>query len=96
VTHPLDVRCDPDAGGWSCQVTVGDDPAATSHEVAVSTATLANLAPGAADPEALVLASFEFLLAREPRESILRRFDLMVIRRYFPDWEGEIRRRLST
>jgi hypothetical protein len=77
-------------------VTVGDDPAATSHEVSVSAATLASLAPGATDPEALVLASFEFLLAREPRESILRRFDLMVIRRYFPDWEAEIRRRLST
>jgi hypothetical protein len=96
VTRPIDVRCDPDGDGWRCAVTVGDDPAATSHEVSVSAATLASLAPGATDPEALVLASFEFLLAREPRESILSRFDLMVIRRYFPDWEGEIRRRLST
>ncbi|HTE65172.1 MAG TPA: hypothetical protein VK736_02820 [Candidatus Binatia bacterium] len=96
MTHPIEVRCQPDAGGWSCQVTVGDDPAATSHEVAVSATTLTRMAPGAADPEALVRASFEFLLAREPRESILRGFDLMVIRRYFPDWEGEIRRRLST
>jgi hypothetical protein len=96
VTRTVNVRCDPDGEGWRCGVTVGDDPAATSHEVSVSAATLASLAPGATDPEALVLASFEFLLAREPRESILRRFDLMVIRRYFPDWEAEIRRRLST
>jgi hypothetical protein len=96
VTRPLDVRCDPDGGGWRCAVTVGDDPAATSHEVSVTPETLASLAPGAADPEALVRASFEFLLAREQRESILRRFDLMVIRRYFPDWEAEIRRRLNT
>ena len=95
MTQPLAVRCDPDGVGWRCDVTVGDDPAATSHEVTMSAATLASLAPGAADPEALVRASFEFLLAREPRESILRRFDLMVIRRYFPEWEGEIRRRIS-
>lgn len=96
MTHPLIVRCDPDGAGWLCQVTVGDDPAATSHEVEVGAATLASLAPGTADPEELVRASFEFLLAHEPRDSILRRFDLMVIRRYFPAWEQEIRRRLSS
>lgn len=96
MTHPLDVHCEPADEGWRCAVTVGEDAGATDHEVAVSADTLASLAPGAADPEALVRASFEFLLTREPRESILRRFDLMVIRRYFPDWEGEIRRRFSS
>jgi hypothetical protein len=96
MTHSIDVRCDPQDAGWHCDVTVGDDAAATRHEVAVSTETLASLAPRATDPEALVRASFEFLLAHEPRESILSRFDLMVIRRYFPDWEQEIRRRLSS
>jgi hypothetical protein len=90
VTHGLDVRCDPHGDGWSCRVRVGDDSGATSHEVAVSAETLERLAPGAADPEELVRASFEFLLARESRESILRRFDLMVIRRYFPEYEREI------
>jgi hypothetical protein len=94
--HPVDVRCARDGAGWRCEVIVGDDPGETRHEVAVSAATLASLAPRAADPEALVRASFNFLLVREPRESILRRFDLMVIRRYFPDWEAEVRRRLST
>ena len=38
---------------------------------------------------------FDFLLTREPRESILRRFDLPVIGRYFPDWEAEVASRLS-
>jgi hypothetical protein len=42
-----------------------------------------------------VRASFEFLLAHEPRESILRSFELPVIGRYFPEWQDEIRRRLS-
>ena len=42
-------------------------------------------APGAS-PEALLEASFEFLLARESKESILRRFELPVIERYFPEY----------
>lgn len=96
MTRPFDVSCEPDAGSWRCRVTIGDDAGATSHDVQVSAETLSSLAPGAADPEELVRASFEFLLAREPRESILSRFDLMVIRRYFPDWEAEMLRRLNT
>jgi hypothetical protein len=69
----------------------GAGPAATDHEVTVRAADLARLAPGAADPEDLVRRSFGFLLAREPNTSILRRFDLPVIGRYFPEYEREIR-----
>ena len=39
--------------------------------------------------------SFEFLLEREPKESILRQFDLPLIGRYFPEYEREIKKRLS-
>jgi hypothetical protein len=85
---PLSVRCQPDAAGWTCAVIVGDDAGATTHEVAVSAAELERLHPGARDPEALVRAAFAFLLARERRESILRRFDLTEIGRYFPEWEA--------
>ena len=77
-------------------MTVGDDPAATRHEVRVSAATLGALAPAASDPEQLVRASFDFLLAHESRESILRAFELPLIGRYFPGWEDEVRRRLSS
>lgn len=94
--QPIEVTCAPAPDGWRCQVTVGDDPAATRHEVAVSASTFERLAPGAEGPGALVRASFEFLLAREGRESILRTFDLQVIRRYFPDWEQEMRLTLSS
>jgi len=81
---------------WACAVTVGDDPGATYHNVEVAAADLERLSPGAQDPEALVRAAFEFLLTREPRESILRAFDLTVIGRYFPGWEGEVRKRLES
>lgn len=89
----IDVRCDPFAGGWRCRVTVGDDPAATRHEVAITREDFTQLAPDA-EVEGLVEASFRFLLEREPREAILRRFDLPVIGRYFPEYEAEIGRRL--
>lgn len=84
------VACQPADDGWACDVTVGDDPGATEHRVTVTRELLARLRPGAADPEALVADSFHFLLAREPRASILRQFDLPVIGRYFPEWEAEI------
>ena len=58
----------------------------------VATADLARLAPGATDPDDLVRRSFAFLLAREPKESILGRFDLPVIGRYFPEYERDIKR----
>jgi hypothetical protein len=43
-----------------------------------------------ADGEDLVHASFRFLLDREPKESILREFDLAVIARYFPEYNSKI------
>jgi hypothetical protein len=88
------VTCEPAPTGWTCRVTVGD-PArgrSTQHEVAVSLDDLARLAPGADSPQDLVERSFDFLLGREPKESILRRFDLPVIARYFPEYEAAIRR----
>jgi len=85
------VVCEPAPGGWTCRVTVSGPGPATRHEVAVPAGDLARLAPGAGDPVDLVARSFAFLLAREPKESILARFDLLVIARYFPEYEREIR-----
>jgi hypothetical protein len=88
---PIDVTCEPAPGGWACRVTVGGAGAATTHDVSVSAVDLARLAPGDGDPSDLVVRSFAFLLAREPKSSILSRFDLRVIARYFPEYEREIR-----
>lgn len=43
----------------------------------------------------LVQTSFEFLLEREAKESILRTFELPVIGRYFPEYEAQIKKRLA-
>jgi hypothetical protein len=67
----------------------------TTHDVTVSPQDYSKLTNGKVEPEQLVRQSFEFLLEREPKESILTRFDLSVISRYFPEYESEIKRRLS-
>ena len=74
-------------------MVVGDDPRATTHQVTVTADDFERLAPRGAPVERLVDMSFEFLLEREPRESILRTFDLPTIGRYFPDYERTIRER---
>jgi hypothetical protein len=93
VAHELTVSCDPHEGGWHCTVVVGADPAASEHLVEVDRPTLDDLAPGAT-PEELVRESFEYLLEREPRESIMRSFELPIIGRFFGDYPDEISRRL--
>lgn len=63
----------------------------TTHIVTVPTDYAAKLTGGRVTVEQLVNRSFDFLLEREPNTSILRRFDLPVIGRYFPEYEQLIR-----
>ena len=70
-------------------VTQGRD--ATTHEVTVTPEDVARYAPGST-PQRLLEASFEFLLEREPASSILSRFALPVIERYFPEFPRVIGR----
>ncbi len=84
-----------DAGDqYQFQVTVSERRGATHHRVTLRKTDYERLAGGKASPEALVSESFRFLLEREPKEAILRSFDLTVIGRYFPEYEREIGRRL--
>ncbi len=91
----IDVRCGRDGAGWLCLVRVREGPFATEHRVTVDPGDLARLDASAADPERVVEAAFAFLLEHEPPSSILRSFDLSVIGRYFPGWEGDVRGRLG-
>ena len=67
----------------------------STHLVTLDPKDYARLAQGAVEPQELIRKSFEFLLEREPKESILSRFDISVIARYFPEYEAEIKKRLS-
>ena len=77
------------------RVRVVESGSETTHDVIVSPNDYTRLTNGKIELEELVSRSFEFLLEREPKESILTRFDLSVIGRYFPEYERELRRRLS-
>lgn len=77
------------------QVTVSDAEGRSTHRVILAPDYHSKLTAGKATPEDLIRRSFEFLLEREPKESILEQFDLPVIARYFPDYEREIGKRLS-
>jgi hypothetical protein len=82
----------PESGGWTCRVRLADETGTSEHLVRVNRGDLQRFAPGATTPDDLVRRSFEFLLEREPRQSILSTFDLPVIGRYFPQYEAAIRR----
>lgn len=60
----------------------------------VSPADLGRWGGGDGQPEVedLVRRSFEFLLEREPPESILGSFDLSVIGRYFPEYDQRFKK----
>ena len=53
------------------------------------------LTAGKHTPERCLEAAFRFLLDREPKESILGRFDVTAISRYFPEFEREMARYLK-
>jgi hypothetical protein len=80
------------SGGSVYRVVVEQGRNTTTHEVTVTPEDVARYAPGAT-PERLLEASFEFLLEREPASSILSRFALPVIERYFPEYPRVIRQR---
>jgi hypothetical protein len=56
----------------------------------VSRADLERLAGPSQIPAEFLRRCFDFLLEREPKESILARFDVSDIGRYFPEFEREI------
>ena len=78
------------------RVRVSEGGSESTHQVTLKEKDQARLAGSAAAPEELIRKSFEFLLERESKESILGRFDLTVISRYFPEYEREIKRRLAS
>jgi hypothetical protein len=84
---PVEVRCSADGDGHRCEVTVAEGGSTSRHLVRVSRQDLQRWGRGRL-VEDLVRDSFAFLLEREPKESILREFELSVIPRYFPDYQG--------
>tara|TARA_B100000029_G_scaffold244634_1_gene241771 strand:+ start:242 stop:520 length:279 start_codon:yes stop_codon:yes gene_type:complete len=75
--------------GWAFQVTVSNGNS-TVHNVNLTTDYYEHLSLPNVKPDKLIESSFKFLLEREPKEMILRTFDLQIISRYFPEYEKKI------
>jgi hypothetical protein len=91
----IQVRRTGDGDPLGFDVVVREGKGETRHQVTMSRAVCERLTAGEHTPEACLEAAFRFLLDREPKESILGRFDVTVISRYFPEFERELPRYLA-
>ena len=62
----------------------------TKHVVSVTDQMLLNLTKNKISKEELLNFSFNFLLEREPNTSILSKFDIIVISKYFPEYISKV------
>ena len=76
-------------------VTVREGSSQTRHSVTMKRKTYEKLTSGRVGAQECVRAAFAFLLDHEPKESILTSFDVTVISRYFPDFEGQLKKYLK-
>jgi hypothetical protein len=86
----VEVRRSGNGDTLSFDVTVRDASDATSHRVTLDPSQFDRLRHGDEEPGQFIERCFEFLLAREPKESIMSSFDVSVISKFFPDFEREI------
>jgi len=72
-------------------VSVEEGETRTDHTLTLDDAYYRYLTNGEISKEELIKRSFEFLLEKESKESILSKFDLKVIKNYFSDYEEKIK-----
>ena len=76
------------------EVRIMENGSESRHRVTLTPEVYHRLSGGKIGPEELIKRSFEFLLEREPKESILSEFDLPLIGHYFPEYERELKRKI--
>jgi len=91
----IEVRRISEGSSLDFEVVVREGESETRHHVTMSREMCERLTAGKHTPERCLEAAFRFLLDREPKESILGRFDVTVISRYFSEFERELPHYLS-
>ena len=74
------------------RVRVEEKDASKEYVVSLEDSYYQDLTRRKITKEELIEKSFEFLLERESKESILSKFNLKIIKSYFPEFEEGIRR----
>jgi len=80
--------------GWSYQVELNEGSSQQQYSVTLSRSDYERWSDGQVQPEQVIRAAFDFLLEREPASAILSQFDCSVIRRYFPEVDRELPKKL--
>jgi hypothetical protein len=97
--NQIEVACAVVIDGWECRVRVTDQQGTTDYDVGIGElgSFLPSVLPypGFRDMDRLVRETFEFLLEREPKESIQPRFNLDEVEHDFPEYRHAIRVRLA-
>lgn len=84
----IEIRKEKDtATGWQFFVYLSEKD---KYEVILDKEYWQKLTKGNITPEELIKKSFEFLLKREPKEAILKSFNLELINTYFPEYEEKL------
>jgi hypothetical protein len=94
MTWNIDIRRIGEGDPLEFEVVVREGGSETTHRVSMARETHQRLTAGKHTPERCLHAAIRFLLDREPKESILERFDVRIIGRYFPEFERELPRYL--
>ena len=76
------------------EITVNADQI-IKHVVSVTDQMLLNLTKNKISKEELLNFSFNFLHEREPNTSILSKFDIIVISKYFPEYISKVENHCS-
>jgi hypothetical protein len=82
---------------YEVEITESDGSGSrTTHQVTMGKDDYIDLTEGGRIiPEEFIKKSFEFLLDRESKDSILRQFDIAQIKDYFPEYEKEVKKVLN-
>ncbi|MEX1014060.1 MAG: hypothetical protein WDZ80_02785 [Candidatus Paceibacterota bacterium] len=75
--------------GWEFIVQIGDSEN-YQYKVHLNEEYYKKLTDEEIKPGQLIEKSFQFLLEREPKTSILKEFNLEIINKYFPEYEENI------
>jgi hypothetical protein len=91
VSADIDVKESKQGSAAPFEVAVSDGRSTMSYRVTIPEKLYQKLTQGKMTKSDCVKAAFRFLLDREPKESILKSFDLPLISRYFPEFESEFK-----
>lgn len=82
--------------GWWFLVSIsqkGHATDVTEVSVTVGESYWERITEGEISPEETVIKTIKFLLDREPKEDILKEFDISTVKKYFSDFEDEMKER---